>query len=150
VDISSEMIHIDEDSKHLLNHPLFLGYAVAEIEHLPFHTETLDAMVSLRFFGHLPPILKKQALHEFKRITRSGAVVMFALNNLFLKLKRHFLQSIRSKPKTDMWFPTNYEEIKSLALSMGWNFKYAKHLVPLISESIMCVFNKTDNSVEKD
>jgi hypothetical protein len=45
--------------RNLHNSPNFVGYARADLEHLPFRSGSLDVTCSLWVMGHLPPEVKR-------------------------------------------------------------------------------------------
>jgi len=144
IDISLEMIKQGEEKRNLRRLPNFLGYVCADLEHLPFRDECIDIVCSLRIVGHLPQEVKAQVLKEFRRVSRIWAVVMFAMVNLRLRLKRWLIYFLRLKPKPRMWFPLSHSKIVSLAFANKWSILTAQDLVKWISESRLYIFRPLD------
>ncbi len=147
VDISLEMLKKSREVYNLNELPQFLGYVVCDIEHLPFKDKSIDAVASLRIMGHLPYEVKDRVLSEFNRVSRFGAVIMFALDNLLLRCKRWLLKLIKLKPKSDMWFPISHNRIMNLALKNGFGVFFWRDLCHWISESRVYVLHTNDNDL---
>ena len=77
---------------------------VADVEHLPFKTETFDTILSVRVLQHVTN--QKKTIKELSRITKKGGtLIILAYNNLTL----HALYKwIRQKLKNWKWYPDNY------------------------------------------
>jgi len=140
VDISLEMMRQGEADRNLRSLPNFVGYVCADLEHLPFRSGALDVTCSLRVMGHLPPEVKRRVLDEFRRVSRVGAVIIFALDSAVLRSKRWVFQLLRLRPKPAMWFPASHPQIVSLASTNGWEIVASRDLVKWISESRLYVF----------
>ncbi len=69
-DISSDMLHIASESS---DQPVPL--VLSEAERLPFRDDAFDAVVSIRFFQHLPTSQVIPILSEMERVSRLGVLV---------------------------------------------------------------------------
>ena len=135
VDISKPMLQKAQSIHKLANYPNFLGFVCCNLEHLPFRENSVDIVTSLRITGHLPSDVKKQVLDEFRKVCRLGVVIMFALDNMLLKLKRWLLGTIGVRPKAAMWFPLRHNGIIALCIDKGFNIVKFKDLIKFITES---------------
>jgi hypothetical protein len=79
----------------------------------------VDAVLSLRLMGHLPPATKARAIAEMMRVARAGAVVMFARRTSLLRLKRTAMWTIGARPRALHWFDETHEEICLLVERAG-------------------------------
>jgi len=140
IDISIEMMRKGEDNNRLLGEPNFLGYVCADLEHLPFRDASLDVVGALRIMGHLPPDIKQKVLSEFLRVSRLGVVIMFALDNLRLRVKRWVLYFTGLKPRPLMWFPLRHQQIIDLSFENELDVVAFRDMVRWISESRLYVF----------
>ena len=139
VDISIEMLKKSEDQYKLRSSPNFLGYVCCDIEHLPFCNSAFDVVTSLRMMGHLPLDVKGRVLNEFRRISRLGAVIMFSLDNIFLRFKLWILRMVGFRSKSAMWFPMSHRQATALASNYGWDILRWYDMVHRISESRLYV-----------
>ena len=64
------------------------GYVVGRIEQLPQLVASADGVVSLRLFGHLPVGTQATALRQIREVARIGAVICFAADTPWLRLRR--------------------------------------------------------------
>jgi len=143
IDISEEML-LESEVRHTLRRfPWFMGYVCVDLANLPFKTESVDAIASLRIMGHLPNEVKAAVLREFQRVTRTGAVIMFYLNNLLLHMKRVVMRIVGLKSKLSPWYPLEHKIILSLLTeSEGFELAYYKDLIRYITESRVYVLHK--------
>ena len=126
--------------KDALKAPLCL----ADVEHLPFKTETFDTVLSVRVLQHVTN--QKNAINELSRVTKKGGtLIILAYNNLTL----HALYKwIRQKLKNWKWYPDDYcspwelkrmlsqagvsvIEMRGTVMANPWFFDYFKLTQPL-------------------
>ena len=97
----------------------FVGAANADIERMPLGDAAVDAVLSLRLMGHLPVPVKERAIAEMLRVSRSGAVIMFARRTGLLRLKRAAMWMVGARPKATHWFDETDAQIRDLVTRVG-------------------------------
>ena len=95
------------------------AYLVGRAEHLPCPDQAFDAIVSVRLFGHLTATAQVEALAEFRRVARRGAVVFMATDSRWLRARRAW-QDRRGR-SLEHWTPLALSQIRDLAQAAGFN-----------------------------
>ncbi len=108
-------------------------YVVGRVEELPLASGAVDAVVSVRLFGHLPDETKLDALREFARVADVGVVVLFVCDNALLTLRRRF--QARSGRKLQDWHPVSPRKAEELLRLAG--------LRPVASSGLLGPFAET-------
>lgn len=137
---------------------------VADVEHLPFKTETFDTILSVRVLQHVTH--QKKAIEELSRVTKKGGtLIILAYNNLTL----HALYKwIRQKLKNWKWYPDNYcspwelkkvlgksgvsiVEIRGTVMANPWFFNYFNlaQLLQRIAPKAFSYYFKTFQRLEE-
>ena len=119
VDVSSAMLREGFIAHQLGSAREFIGAASGDIESLPLRPDSVDAVMSLRLMGHLPPQTKEQAIREILRVARVGAVVMFSRRTAFLRMKRWVFWRLGVRQRADRWFDETDHEIRELVTRAG-------------------------------
>jgi ubiquinone/menaquinone biosynthesis C-methylase UbiE len=119
MDVSSAMLREGFTTHQLDSAQEFLGAASGDIENIPLRGRSVDAVLSLRLMGHLPPATKEQAIREILRVTRVGAVVMFSRRTAFLRLKRQMFWRLGVRRAADRWYDETDTEIRALIIRAG-------------------------------
>ena len=135
MDISSAMLRQGFAIHGLGAEEAFLGATSADVEHLPLASGSVDAVVSLRLMGHLPPATKERAVAEMLRVSRVGAVVMFVRRTGLLRLKRQAMWSIGARPKAEHWFDQTDQEIREMIERIGGEVVAFEDLLGPFAES---------------
>jgi len=135
MDISSAMLRQGFALHGLGGDDAFIGATSADVEHLPLATASVDAVVSLRLMGHLPPATKERAVAEMLRVARVGAVVMFVRRTGLLRLKRQAMWTIGARPKAAHWFDETDQEIRELIERAGGEVAGYEDLLGPFAES---------------
>ena len=135
MDISSAMLRQGFAIHGLGEDPAFVGATSADVEHLPLADASVDAVVSLRLMGHLPPATKERAVAEMLRVARVGAVVMFARRTGLLRLKRSAMWTIGARPRAAHWFDETHQEIRALIERAGGEVAGYEDLLGPFAES---------------
>lgn len=77
---------------------------VADLEHLPFKSQTFDTVLCVRVLQHLTN--QKNAVNELSRVLKkSGTIIILSYNNLTL---HNLYKRIRQLLKNWKWFPDDY------------------------------------------
>ena len=79
-----------------------LGYVQADAEALPFRTESVDCIVSIRFMFHVDPITRRRILREMGRVSRRWLVIDYRHRysaRWVLWQVRHTLGLLRQTPE---------------------------------------------------
>jgi ubiquinone/menaquinone biosynthesis C-methylase UbiE len=116
-------------------------YVEGRAEHLPLDDASFDAVVSVRLFGHLPMAAKSEALAEFRRVVRRGAIVFFPGTTRILVVRRRW-QKLRGRP-LGHWNPLTTEEMASLARDAGLRVVCVLRLLGPIAETRAAVLTPT-------
>lgn len=83
-DISEEMLQAAR--KRLANLNCFRGVCQSDAERLPFANERFDGVVSVRFFGHIPPHVRTSMLGEMKRVSKGCVIVQYPLSHRVISI----------------------------------------------------------------
>ena len=135
IDVSSAMLRQGFSLHDLDAQPSFVGALAGDIENLPLADESVDAVLSLRLMGHLPLATKERALREILRVSRVGAVVMFARRTPFLRLKRTATWWLGTRPRAAHWFDETDAEIRALVDRIGGEIVDHEDLLGPLAES---------------
>ena len=87
---------------------------LGRVEAIPLDDKSLDAVVSVRLFGHLPAEEKAMALREFARVGRMGAVVFYVGDSKWLRLRRK-----RAGKDLPDWHPVSDLLMQAMAREAG-------------------------------
>ena len=144
MDISSAMLRQGLALHDLQSGAAFVGAAGADVERLPLASRSVDAVLSLRLMGHLPPEPKERAVKEMLRVARAGAIVMFARRTTVLRLKRSVMWRIGARPKAQHWFDESDAEIRTLVDRVGGEVVSHEDLLGPFAESRAYVIRSKD------
>ncbi|MHA2283471.1 MAG: class I SAM-dependent methyltransferase [Promethearchaeota archaeon] len=115
-----------------------IKFNIADAESLPFSDSSFDIVVSLRFFGHLPPEIRKNILKEFARVTGSFLVVSYYHKNSIQGLVRK-----RMRAKNEIyWHPVNLGQIDEELMASGLKRVARFFLSPGVSETTIVLAEK--------
>ena len=104
---------------------------VGDAEELPFADATFDVVVSLRLFGHLPPLARSRALREFRRVSRGHVLVAYYHRGTVQGLLR------RRRRAATPWHPVSLGELDAELRDAGLRRVHRRFLLPIISETIV-------------
>jgi ubiquinone/menaquinone biosynthesis C-methylase UbiE len=135
VDVSCAMLRQGFALHALDTVPAFVGAVAGDIENLPLADASVDAVMSLRLMGHLPSQSKERALREMLRVSRAGAVVMFARRTPLLQMKRAAFWRLGFRPKAQHWFDETDQDIRALVASAGGEVVSHEDLLGPFAES---------------
>jgi 2-polyprenyl-3-methyl-5-hydroxy-6-metoxy-1,4-benzoquinol methylase len=127
VDASEDMLAVARsvDAPH--------AYHVGRAEHLPFTSQSFDAVVSVRLFGHLPNSAKSEVLKEFRRVARRGAIVFVPGQTRWLRMRRAW-QAGRGRTLRS-WNPVSSSQMQALADQADFTVLCTTHLLGAFSET---------------
>lgn len=91
IDISDEMIEHARKVSEGDHNLLFLR--IGNAEKLPFDDNEFDGVTCIRLYQRVPPTNRLEMLREVKRVSKSWAILLFAMSNPWLKIR----QRIRRK-----------------------------------------------------
>jgi ubiquinone/menaquinone biosynthesis C-methylase UbiE len=109
------------------------AYQVGRAEHLPFPGRPVDAVVSIRLFGHLPASAKAEVLKEFRRVARRGAIVFVPGQTRWLSMRRAW-RARRGRP-SGAWNPVSSSDMRSLADQADFHVMGTLYLLMGFSET---------------
>ena len=127
VDVSADMLSIAE-ARGAADE-----YLVGRFERLSELVASADCVVSLRLFGHLPVDTQAAALRQVREVARFGAVICFAANTPWLRLRRAF-QARRGRPLRG-WTPATDRMAGEMARTAGFEVVKILRLLGPISET---------------
>jgi len=130
MDLSKEMI-AQALSKEFI--PERLTFQQGDAENLPLPDQAVDAIVSLRFMGHVPPEVRHNILAEFKRVSRGPLILAYYQRNCF----KGFLRRKRRQQRGVMWFPVTRKELEDELAASGLVLKRYWPMIPFISETLI-------------
>ncbi len=118
VDISKEMLAQAFEKIEGGPYQKQIKLTVGDAESLAFDDDSFDLTVSLRLFGHLPPLVRNKVLNEIKRVTKSYVVIAYyhsrSIQNMLREKKR--------KRNNIVWYPATVkemnDELKAVNLTM--------------------------------
>jgi ubiquinone/menaquinone biosynthesis C-methylase UbiE len=111
-DFSSGML--EQARRNLENHTASFLFEIADVQQLPFRTNTFDAVIANHMLYHVPD--RAQALAEMQRVLKPGGTVYLATNGLS-HLRELYELKQRFDPTTDFrWSRTAHE---SFSLDKG-------------------------------
>lgn len=111
IDISLEMLLMAKQKfgSSILNGKLYL--VVADIEKLPFKSDCIDIVTSVRLMGHLPDEIKTKILFELLRVSKTGIIVTFYIKSIRQAIKRLVK---RINGNTSPWFPLKKRNVMKM------------------------------------
>jgi SAM-dependent methyltransferase len=107
-DISEEMMAVAK--RRLEVFPNFRGGFRQDAEQMTFPDGFFDAIVSVRFMGHLPPPVRVRILKEMKRVTRKQVIIAYYISGFVTGISK-YLQGIGRKTGHEL-YPVKIEEAK--------------------------------------
>jgi len=141
VDISKEMIELSKNKLNIFGKAF--SYKIEDAENISFEDNYFEGVTSVRFFGHLPYIIKKKVLKKMLRVSKKGVFVTFYYNNIFQILKRKIKNVFKKNDAP--WYPLKFNEIEQLIIDCGGIGIDKKYVLPLISEGITYYIKKNEN-----
>lgn len=86
VDMSEEML--DYARKATEGNPKVLFLKQGDAEQLPFGDNEFDGVTCIRLYQRVPPVHRLQMLREVKRVSKSWAIMLFAMSSSWLKVRQ--------------------------------------------------------------
>jgi SAM-dependent methyltransferase len=116
-------------------------YLVGRVESLSDLVAVADCVVSLRLFGHLPVKAQAQALRQVRAVARYGAVICYAADTPWLRLRRA-AQARRGRVLSG-WTPVSDGQACEMARAAGFEVVELLRLLGPISETHALVLRCT-------
>lgn len=142
-DISREMMGVcTEKLSHFTN---FKGAFRCDITNILCKENTYDCVTSIRFFAHLTPSVRKEALIEISRISKKYALIEYSIYEYIAQLRRNLENLTLQKEKKKRFSENAFISKKELEKdARDAHFKiidiYAK--APLLFDSFFVLFEK--------
>ena len=112
---------------------------LADAVALPFPDGTFDAVVSLRFTGHLPPAVRRAAFSEMARVSRRFVVVAVYDSTPWTRLRRRFGPTTAGR-----WFSQPLARTKEELSALGLRLRLALAVLPFFSETWVLLLERAD------
>jgi ubiquinone/menaquinone biosynthesis C-methylase UbiE len=100
--------------------------ALIEESHLPLDSETLDGAFACCVFHHIEPDDRTKALHELKRVLKTGATLMLYEHNPLNPLTVHSVRTCPLDENAELIFPGR---LRSLCLECGFRSAHVDYRV---------------------
>jgi ubiquinone/menaquinone biosynthesis C-methylase UbiE len=140
-DISVSMVNSSRTKIQRYNFKNKFDYTVSDAANLPFLDTTINVIVSLRLFGHVPPPIRADMVADFSRVSAGYLVVAY--------YHRNCLQSIlRKKKRRDAkipWYPVTFSEISNELKEAGLEILKCYPIFLGLSETIVVLAKKRPN-----
>lgn len=124
-DISKELLKVAK--QRLRNNRGLEGLVLCDAEFLPFRNESFDCIITIRFIGMLPPMVRQSILKEIYKVTRKTVIFNYP-NSISVSIILRVLWKL--KGICAEYFPISpslfYEEIMKI------RFEIVKRQTPLI------------------
>lgn len=120
-------------------------YMLGAVEAIPLDDRSLDAVVSLRLFGHLTLEEKAAALREFSRVASMGAVVCYAGDSAWLRFRR----ARAGRDAAGTWHPATDSLMEEMARDAGLTPVGRLRLLGPLSETRALVLRTADSSLRR-
>lgn len=118
------------------------GKAVqADATRLPFRDSAFDAVVCLRLLGHLPPAVRRLALAEMRRVSRSFLIVAFYDSTPVTRLRRRLGPRLRR----GAWFAEPLTRSRHELETLGLRVRLAMPLLRWLSETWVLLLERVDD-----
>lgn len=140
-DLSPEMIALTREKLKDQKLTEKIMVEVEDAESLSYPSNSFDAAVCLRLFGHTPPQVRKKILRELNRIIKRYLVLMYSHKNC---LQGFLRKKSRSKKRIE-WHPVTYKQIEEELDIAGLEKVKCFFLLPGISETVMVLAKKRGN-----
>lgn len=131
-DISAEMLKIA--SKKLMS-STNVSFAQADAETLPFGNNEFDYCLSIRFFGHTPPDVRRRVFRELARVTKQRLLLVLYVRDPLITTRK-FLQRFLGKTRRGLWYP--YASISAARHDLdaaGLEVVTVRSFLPFVMES---------------
>jgi ubiquinone/menaquinone biosynthesis C-methylase UbiE len=129
-DISEEMMAVGR--KRLEGNPNYIGVYQQDAEHLTFSDKSFDAIVSVRFMGHLPSPIRIKVLKEMKRVAKKIVVVAYYVSGMTTDISK-FLQGIGRK-SGHILYPAKEKDIREELKEAGLEILKDYPMLRFVSE----------------
>jgi ubiquinone/menaquinone biosynthesis C-methylase UbiE len=130
-DISEDMMALAK--KRLESFLDFKGAYREDAEWLSFLDGSFDAVVSIRFMAHLPPLVRIKILKEMKRVARKGLFINYCIRGFSTEVSK-FLQGIGRK-SGHLLYPATKEEMRKEIGEAGLEIIRDIPMLRFVSES---------------
>ena len=92
VDISDEMLKFAH--RAIKDNPNLLFLQKGDAEKLPFDDNEFDGVTCIRLYQRVPPVQRLEMLREVKRVSKSWAILLFAMSNPWLKIRQRIRREL--------------------------------------------------------
>jgi ubiquinone/menaquinone biosynthesis C-methylase UbiE len=108
-------------------------YVVGRVENLASLAYEADCVVSVRLLSHLPHGSKPVTFRQFRKVGGKGAVVFFASDSRWLRLRRWYQK--RHGRNLEGWTPMSVAEARCMAEASGFKVIRVRGLLGPFSET---------------
>ncbi len=142
-DISEQMIHVAETRTQGGSS---FSFVRTEAEHTEFTDKAFDAVISIRFMGHIPKDTRIEILREFNRICKGPIVVEYPIRNSLARRIKHLFGAftVRARlPSQWEWHDVSHQELKDELQKAGLRITRLIAKLPYLSESVFVVAQRS-------
>jgi ubiquinone/menaquinone biosynthesis C-methylase UbiE len=98
IDISDEMLEYVRNAAK--GNPNLLFLEQGDAEKLPFDDNEFDGVTCIRLYQRVPSSQRLQMLREVKRVSKSWAIMLFAMSNAWLNIRQRIRRKLIHKRDT--------------------------------------------------
>ncbi len=141
-DISEQMLSVAK--KKMANHQE-VSFHKTEAENTKFPNNHFDAILSVRFMGHLPKETRIEILREFRRLCAGPIVIEYPIKNQFSHGLKSLLSSLTMRdrlPNQWEWYDLSKKELEEELREAGLRINTMIKKLPFLSESIYVIAKK--------
>jgi ubiquinone/menaquinone biosynthesis C-methylase UbiE len=139
-DISEEMMAVAK--RRLEGFPNFRGAFREDAEQMTFPDGFFDAIVSVRFMGHLPRPVRVRILREMKRVTRKQVIIAYYISGFVTDISK-YLQGIGRKTGHQL-YPAKQEEVREEIWEAGLEIVSDLPMLRFVSECHFLILKPRD------
>lgn len=130
VDISDEMLSFSRQRLKGEKNLLFIRQGDAE--KLPFETHKFDLVTCMRLYHRIPNKIRRQMLHEVKRVGKGHAILFFGMSTPWLKLRGN-LRTKLIPGRSSNPFPLTQHQLTTELEAIGLKIQNKLWVLPFLS-----------------
>jgi ubiquinone/menaquinone biosynthesis C-methylase UbiE len=137
-DISISMVNLSRTKIQKYNFKNKFNYVVSDATNLPFLGTTINMIVSLRLFGHVPPPIRADMVKDYSRVSKGYLVVAYYHRNCI----QSFLRKKKRRNAKIPWYSVTFSEISNELEEAGLEILKCYPIFLGLSETIVVLAKK--------